>query len=75
MPTYEYRCPECGRTCEVRVKLIEIDRYEAHCECGGDLKRVFTPPAVAFKGDGFYSSSRKRALKKELDRRTEEKQK
>jgi hypothetical protein len=23
-------------------------------ECGGELRKVFTPPAISFKGSGFY---------------------
>ncbi len=28
-----------------------------HCpECGGELRKVFAPPAISFKGSGFYAT-------------------
>ena len=76
MPTYEFKCSECENRCEITESVKLIDYHQVVCDkCGTLMKRVFTAPAAIFKGDGFYSSARKRALKKELDRRTEEKQK
>lgn len=25
-------------------------------ECGGELRKIFAPPAIAFKGSGFYAT-------------------
>lgn len=53
MPTYEYRC----RTCEHRFEIqqtISDDPLTECPECAGDLRKVFHPVGIAFKGEGFY---------------------
>ncbi|WP_199037301.1 FmdB family zinc ribbon protein [Glycomyces salinus] len=55
MPTYEYRCKECG---------YEFDKHQSFAEprltdcpdCGtaGSLRKVFGNVGVTFKGSGFY---------------------
>lgn len=55
MPTYEYRCRDCGHTFDIVQKMS--DDPLTHCpECGGDLRKVFAPPAISFKGSGFYAT-------------------
>ena len=55
MPTYEYRCRDCGHTFDIVQKMS--DDPLKHCpECGGDLRKVFAPPAISFKGSGFYAT-------------------
>jgi putative FmdB family regulatory protein len=55
MPTYEYRCRDCGHSFEIVQKMS--DEPLTHCpECGGDLRKVFAPPAISFKGSGFYAT-------------------
>jgi putative FmdB family regulatory protein len=55
MPTYEYRCRDCGHTFDIVQKMS--DASLTHCpECGGELRKVFAPPAIAFKGSGFYAT-------------------
>ena len=55
MPTYEYECRACKRTHEVRQGIN--DPAPVTCdECGGDLRRIFYPPGLVFKGTGFYST-------------------
>jgi len=55
MPTYEYRCRDCGHTFDIVQKMS--DDPLTHCpECGGELRKVFTPPAISFKGSGFYAT-------------------
>lgn len=77
MPTYEFKCAKCGWNVDIMLSMNSVNTLPPPaCEkCGEEMCRVFLVGGVAFKGDGFYSSRRKRALKKELDRRTEEKQK
>lgn len=53
MPLYEYRCQSCGRTREVLQKMS--DPPLATCgDCGGEMKRLVSAPAVQFKGTGWY---------------------
>jgi putative FmdB family regulatory protein len=58
MPTYEYRCRNCGHTFDVVQAMI--DEPLTVCPvCGGELRKVFAPPAISFKGSGFYSTDRR----------------
>ena len=53
MPTYDYRCRQCGRTTEVIHSMLEDG--PTTCEhCGGPLRRVLHPTGIIFKGSGFY---------------------
>lgn len=55
MPTYEYECKSCKRAFEVKHGIN--DPAPTTCEnCGGELRRVFYPPGLVFKGTGFYST-------------------
>ena len=29
-------------------------------DCGGELRKVFTPPTITFKGSGFYATDHKK---------------
>jgi putative FmdB family regulatory protein len=53
MPLYEYQCARCGK----RFELIQrfSDPAEAACpDCGGRAQRQLSPPALQFKGSGWY---------------------
>ncbi len=53
MPLYEYRCKKCGRVVEKIQKFS--DPPLTKCEhCGGKLERLLSPPAIQFKGAGWY---------------------
>jgi putative FmdB family regulatory protein len=53
MPIYEYRCARCGRRTEAFQKMNEPPL--ATCEfCGGALRKMISPPAIHFKGNGWY---------------------
>ena len=55
MPTYEYACRACGHVFEIVQKMSE-DPLVICPECGGELRKVFAPPAISFKGSGFYAT-------------------
>jgi putative FmdB family regulatory protein len=59
MPLYDYQCSNCQKVVEVRHGFN--DSYSDPCAaCGGELKRVFNPAPIVFKGSGFYiTDSRK----------------
>ena len=59
MPTYQYRCTECGEQLEVVQKFT--DAALTVCpNCQGPLRKVFNAVGVVFKGSGFYrTDSRK----------------
>jgi putative FmdB family regulatory protein len=73
MPTYEYRCGNCGYEFE-RFQSIKAKPLRKCPKCGrGSLSRLIgTGAGVIFKGSGFYatdyrSKSYKEAEKKEKD--------
>ncbi len=53
MPLYEYRCNRCGTTFEVMQKFSDAP-LATHPECGGDVERLLSAPALQFKGSGWY---------------------
>jgi putative FmdB family regulatory protein len=55
MPTYAYRCTECGEGLEVVQKFTD-DPLTVCPACAGALRKVFTPVGVVFKGSGFYKT-------------------
>jgi putative FmdB family regulatory protein len=55
MPTYEYRCRNCGHTFDV-VQAMSDETLTVCPICGGELRKVFAPPAISFKGSGFYAT-------------------
>jgi putative FmdB family regulatory protein len=55
MPTYEYACRSCGHTFEI-VKSMSDDTLTTCPKCEGELRKIFAPPAIAFKGSGFYAT-------------------
>ena len=72
MPTYEYRCRDCGHSFDIVQKMS--DDQVTHCpECGGELRKVFTAPAIAFKGSGFYATDHGKRRASESSEKTEKK--
>ena len=73
MPTYEYQC----RTCETRFDVVQSFADDALTSCPraeeavspaecvlpgeGVVKKVFSVPAITFKGDGFYKTDSRKA--------------
>jgi putative FmdB family regulatory protein len=61
MPTYDYKCPDCGCETEANVRLDERRFARVHCpDCGTWMTRQPSAPAIAFKGSGFYVNDYKR---------------
>ena len=53
MPLYEYQCEACEHRFEVIQKFS--DAPIAVCpKCGGAVRKLFSSPAIQFKGSGFY---------------------
>ncbi len=53
MPTYEYQCLECTDRFERFQKMTDPAVTECP-SCGGGVRKLMHPPAIAFKGPGFY---------------------
>ena len=54
MPLYEYQCEACGKRFEV-IRKFSDPPLETCQLCGkGPVQRLFSSPAIQFKGSGWY---------------------
>ncbi len=53
MPIYEYECRRCGHRFELIQKFSDKPRKRCP-ECSGAVDRLISPPAIRFKGTGWY---------------------
>ncbi len=54
MPLYEYECEACGRRFEL-IRKFSDPPVEVCTLCAkGPVNRLFSSPAIQFKGSGFY---------------------
>ena len=59
MPTYDYRCKECGITFELFQRMSD-DPIKECIECKGEVKRLIGGGLKPiFKGSGFYETDYK----------------
>jgi len=60
MPTYDYKCLECGDTFEY-FQSMKDEPLKVCKKCGGQLKRLIGAGlGPIFKGSGFYETDYKR---------------
>src|ERR1700694_2227993 len=62
MPTYGYRCSNCGHQFEI-VQRISEEPLKTCPKCQGKLSKVLYPVGISFKGSGFYTTDYKGAEK------------
>jgi putative FmdB family regulatory protein len=62
VPTYDYRCRDCGHTIEIMHSILE-DGPDACERCRGPVERVLHPTGVIFRGSGFYKTDSRAANK------------
>jgi putative FmdB family regulatory protein len=54
MPLYEYECDACGRRFEL-IRRFSDPPADTCAVCGaGPVRKLFSSPAIQFKGSGFY---------------------
>jgi putative FmdB family regulatory protein len=53
MPTYSYRCTECGTGFDIQQAFTD-DSLTVCPNCGGKLRKLFHAVGVSFSGSGFY---------------------
>ncbi len=62
MPTYEYRCGDCGAREEHTHSIHNV--YNPRCQkCGRWMRMIYSAPAVVYNGDGFAKKDRKKGAK------------
>lgn len=59
MPIYEYACTACGERTEARQSFADPPLTECQ-QCGGSLRKLYSPVGIVFKGSGFYSTDAKK---------------
>ncbi|MDQ6876426.1 MAG: FmdB family transcriptional regulator [Candidatus Dormibacteraeota bacterium] len=58
MPTYGYRCGNCGHQFEIFQRMS--DEPLTKCpKCQGKLAKILYPVGISFKGSGFYTTDYK----------------
>ena len=55
MPLYEYRGRKCNHQFEIQQSFSD-DALTVCPECEGELRKVFNPVGIVFKGSGFYKN-------------------
>ena len=53
MPTYVYRCDDCGHQFELFQRMSD-DPVDTCPECASKVRRVIHPVGIVFKGSGWY---------------------
>ncbi len=53
MPLYEYECKKCGKHFE-KIERLQGPYLKKCPSCGGGVERLMSPPAIQFKGTGWY---------------------
>jgi putative FmdB family regulatory protein len=53
VPLYEYECKKCGHRFE-KIQKFSDEPIKTCPECGGEVEKLLTAPAVQFKGAGWY---------------------
>ena len=74
MPLYEYKCRKCGSTLETLQRINEPPLKECP-KCRGSLEKILSPPALQFKGTGFYITDYVQKKNPEKESNPEEKPK
>lgn len=55
MPKFDFECQACGRVFEATIPFGS--RACPRCTgCGGETRKRIAPPAIHFKGSGFYKT-------------------
>lgn len=55
MPIYEYECKVCSVRFERKQSMHDAP-VEVCPDCGGQVRKLFFPAGIIFKGSGFYKT-------------------
>ena len=62
MPTYSYRCTECGTAFDIQQAFTD-DAITVCPNCGGRLRKLYGSVGVTFNGSGFYRTDSRAGAK------------
>jgi putative FmdB family regulatory protein len=69
VPTYSYRCRECGVEFDIQQDFSD-DALTECPQCKGSLRKLFSAVGVTFQGSGFYrTDSRADSSKKDTPKK------
>lgn len=58
MPTYDYKCPECGN--EEEIFLTMNKEAKIYCsKCNSEMKKLINAVPIHYKCSGFYTTDYK----------------
>jgi putative FmdB family regulatory protein len=69
MPLYEYECNACAHRFEVIQKYSDAP-IDICPKCGSAVTKLFSSPAIQFKGSGFYLTDYGRGGKSDIGTET-----
>ena len=58
MSRYDYICDVCLTEKEIE-RSIKAPVVDITCACGATMRRLYTPTAIRFDGDGWQSNDKK----------------
>jgi putative FmdB family regulatory protein len=53
VPLYEYQCKQCQHRFE-KIQSFSAPEEKVCPECGGEVEKLISAPAIQFKGAGWY---------------------
>ena len=56
---YEYECPGGDESISIERSVNTPEENYRCSTCGATLRRIYSPPAITFKGNGFYSTDKR----------------
>lgn len=62
VPIYDYRCDHCGHAFSA-IQSFSDPVIETCPNCGKRPRRLLVPPAIVFKGSGWYKTDSRTAPK------------
>jgi putative FmdB family regulatory protein len=68
MPLYEYECDRCAHRFEVIHQKFSDPPITVCPTCGGSVHKLFSSPAIQFKGSGWYITDYARAGKSDASK-------
>jgi putative FmdB family regulatory protein len=62
VPKYDYRCTACGHVYE-KQEGFDAPAQQSCPQCSGLARRILVPPAIIFKGSGWYATDSRKSVR------------